>query len=250
LVRTARHSLLYDAGPRYGRESNAGHRVLVPALRALGERLDLLVLSHSDTDHIGGAGAVLGWQPNTAVTSSLPPDHLVLQGLATHRPCRAGQRWQWDGVSLEFLHPSEEAAARLRKPNDQSCVLRVQGAAGQGVALLTGDLEAQQEAELVRRSDLRADLLMAPHHGSRTSSSAALLEAVQARAVVVQAGYRNRFGHPAAEVMARYQQAQIRVVQTVHCGAVTWRRSAPGEIHCQRDQSPRYWHHRAPDVRP
>ena len=250
LVRTARHSLLYDAGPRYGRESNAGHRVLVPALRALGERLDLLVLSHSDTDHIGGAGAVLGWQPSTAVTSSLPPDHLLLQGLATHRPCRAGQRWQWDGVSFEFLHPSDEAAARLRKPNDQSCVLRVQGAPGQGVALLTGDLEAQQEAQLAQGSNLRADLLMAPHHGSRTSSSAALLEAVQPRAVVVQAGYRNRFGHPAAEVMARYQQANIRVVQTVHCGALTWRSSAPGQMHCQREQSPRYWHHRPPSVRP
>jgi competence protein ComEC len=250
LIRTARQSLLYDAGPRYGRESDAGHRVLVPALRALGVRLDLLVLSHSDTDHIGGAGALLAWQPATAVTSSLPPEHLLLQGLAAHRPCRAGQRWQWDGVSFELLHPTEEAAARLRKPNDQSCVLRVRGAPGQGAALLTGDLESQQEAELARRSDLRADLLMAPHHGSRTSSSAALLEAVQARAVVVQAGYRNRFGHPAAEVMARYRQAQIRVVQTAHCGALTWRSSAPQELHCQRDQSPRYWHHRPPDSPP
>jgi competence protein ComEC len=250
LIRTARHSLLYDAGPRYGRESDAGHRVLVPALRALGERLNLLVLSHSDTDHVGGAGALLGWQPATAVTSSLPPEHLLLQGLPAHRPCRAGQRWQWDGVSFEVLHPSDEAAARLRKPNDQSCVLRVLGAAGQGAALLTGDLEAQQEAQLAQGSDLRADLLMAPHHGSRTSSSAALLEAVQPRAVVVQAGYRNRFGHPAAEVMARYREAQIQVVQTVHCGALTWRSSAPGEMHCQRDQSPRYWHHRPSDWPP
>jgi competence protein ComEC len=219
-------------------------------LRALGVRLDLLVLSHSDTDHIGGVGALLAWQPATAVTSSLPPEHLLLQSLAAHRPCRAGQRWQWDGVSFELLHPTDEAAVRLRKPNDQSCVLRVLGAPGQGAVLLTGDLEAQQEAELARRSDLRADLLMAPHHGSRTSSSAALLDAVQARAVVVQAGYRNRFGHPAAEVMARYRQAQIRVVQTVHCGALTWRSSAPQEIHCQRDWSPRYWQHRAPDSPP
>jgi competence protein ComEC len=250
LIRTASHSLLYDAGPRYGRESDAGHRVLVPALRALGERPDLLVLSHSDTDHMGGAGAVLAWQPATAVTSSLPLDHPLLQGLPAHRPCRAGQRWHWDGVTFELLHPTEEAAVRLRKPNDRSCVLRVLGSPGQGAALLTGDLEAQQEADLARRSDLRADLLMAPHHGSRTSSSATLLEAVQARVVVVQAGYRNRFGHPAAEVVARYRQAQIRVVQTVHCGALIWRSSAPQDMHCQRDQSPRYWHHRPPHSPP
>lgn len=250
LIRTAQHSLLYDAGPRYGRESDAGHRVLVPALRALGVRPDLLVLSHSDTDHVGGAGALLAWQRTMAITSSLPPDHVLLQGRPEHRACRAGQRWQWDGVGFEVLHPAEADAARLRKPNDLSCVLRVLGAAGQGGALLTGDLGAQQEAQLAQRSDLRADLLVAPHHGSRTSSSAAFLDAVKARIVVVQAGYRNRFGHPAIEVMARYRQYRMRVVQTVNCGALIWRSSAPQEVTCQREQSPRYWQHRPTDSSP
>jgi competence protein ComEC len=135
-----------------------------------------------------------------------------------------------------------------RKPNARSCVLRI-SAADQGSALLTGDLEAAQEAELAQHAPLRADLLLAPHHGSRTSSSQALLDAVQPRLVLVQAGYRNRFGHPAQEVMARYRDRGIRVIETVRCGAATWRSDTPTQAHCQRQQS-RYWQHRLPDHHP
>ncbi len=246
LVRTAGHSMLYDAGPRYTRESDAGHRVLVPALRALGVRLDLLMLSHSDTDHIGGAPALLARQPDLPVLSSFHEDHEGLARLQDHRACRAGQRWRWDGVDFEILHPTEEVARRERKPNARSCVLRITAAAGQGSALLTGDLEAAQEAELAQRSALRADLLLAPHHGSRTSSSPALIEAVQPRLVLVQAGYRNRFGHPAAEVMARYRGYGSEVIETVRCGAATWHSQTPAQVHCQRQQS-RYWQHQVPE---
>jgi competence protein ComEC len=245
LVRTAGHSLLYDAGPRYGPGSDAGARVLVPALRALGVRPDLLVLSHSDTDHIGGAAALLAWLPDLPLMSSLAIDHPLMRSVPHHRPCRAGQRWQWDGVDFELLHPSAEFAAGTHKPNELSCVLRVSAAAGQGAALLAGDLEARQEAELALRSRLRADVLLAPHHGSRTSSSEALLDAVQPRWALVQAGYRNRFGHPAPEVMARYAQRGVGVLQSVHCGAATWRSARPEKVQCEREQAPRYWQHRA-----
>lgn len=242
LVRTARHSLLYDAGPRYGRDSDAGARVLVPALRAMGARPDLLLLSHRDTDHTGGAAAVLAWQPDLPVLSSLTADHPLLEGAsARHRPCRAGQHWHWDGVDFELLHPSDEFAAGVHKPNELSCVLRV--SAGRAAALLTGDLGAQQEAELARRFTLRADLLLAPHHGSRTSSSDALLDAAQPRWVLVQAGYRNRFGHPAPEVVARYASRGIQVAQSAACGAASWHSAEPERVQCERDQSRRYWHH-------
>ncbi|MEI7784246.1 MAG: DNA internalization-related competence protein ComEC/Rec2 [Betaproteobacteria bacterium] len=247
VVRTARHSLLYDAGPRYGRDSDAGARVLVPALRALGLRLDLLLLSHRDTDHIGGASALLAWRPDLPVMSSLPDEHALLRGRAGHQPCRAGQRWQWDGVNFEVLHPSAEFAQEPHKPNELSCVLRVAATGGQGSALLAGDLEARQEAELARRMPLQADLLLAPHHGSRTSSSDAMLDAVQPRWVLVQAGYRNRFGHPAPPVMERYAQRGIRVAQSASCGAATWRSAAPDQVLCERTRAPRYWHHRAGD---
>jgi competence protein ComEC len=218
--------------------------VLVPALRALGVRPDLLLLSHSDTDHIGGAAAVLAWLPGLPLMSSLAFDHPLLRSVTHHQPCRAGQRWQWDGVDFELLHPSAEFASGARKPNELSCVLRVAAAQGQGAAVLAGDLEARQEAELALQSQLRADVLLAPHHGSRTSSSDALLDAVQPRWALVQAGYRNRFGHPAPEVMARYAQRGVGVLQSVHCGAATWRSARPERVQCEREAAPRYWQHR------
>ncbi len=247
LVRTASHSLLYDAGPRYSRESDAGHRVVVPVLRALGVRLDRLVLSHSDSDHVGGAGAVLASQPQAQVLASFEPA-LPPAGWAL---CEAGQRWVWDGVSFEVLHPRAEDAPLLRQPNNRSCVLHIRTAGPHPAsALLTGDLEAAQEAALVQRHPgLRADWLLVPHHGSRTSSSAAFLAAVQPQRAVVQAGYRNRFGHPAAEVMARYRAHGTEVVSTPDCGAATWHSAAPQRMGCQRESDRRYWH-RGAAVRP
>src|SRR3989344_3627765 len=174
LVRTATHTLLYDAGPRFSRESDAGHRVLVPLLRALGERVETLMLSHRDADHTGGAAA--GPQ----------------------------------GVS----------------------------------ALLVGDIEAPQEqALLARGAALQADLLLVPHHGSKTSSSPAFLDAVQPRTALVQAGYRNRFGHPAPQVLQRYRLRDIEVVESSRCGAATWASAKPAAIGCERDAGRRYWQH-------
>jgi competence protein ComEC len=245
LVRTATHSLLYDAGPRFGLDSDAGQRVLVPLLRALGERLDLLVLSHRDSDHTGGAAAVLAMQPGAELLSSIEDAH-PLQGLRPARRCEAGQRWVWDGVDFEVLHPMAQDYAGPRvRPNALSCVLRIGN--GRAAVLLAGDVERQQEAALAgREPDLRADLLLAPHHGSKTSSSDALLDAVRPRMAWVQAGYRNRFGHPAAEVVRRYEARGIALVDSPHCGAIQWQSSHPGAWQCERDTAQRYWHHRVP----
>ncbi len=245
LVRTARHTLLYDAGPRYSLESDAGHRVLVPLLRALGERVDTVVLSHRDSDHTGGARAVLAAQPRAAVRSSIEDGH-ELQALRPPTRCQAGQQWQWDGVLFELLHPEAADYARALKSNALSCVLRVR-AAGGASALLAGDIEqAQEQALAARTPELRADLLLAPHHGSRGSSSSALLAAVRPRWVLVQAGYRNRFGHPAPEALARYAAVGAEPVASPRCGAMQWHSQRPGALHCQRDTAARYWHHRAP----
>lgn len=247
LVRTATHTLLYDAGPRFSRESDAGHRVLVPLLRALGERVDVLMLSHRDADHTGGAAAVLAQQPQAELTGSIEADH-VLQTLRPARPCLAGQRWEWDGVAFEVLHPlagDDAPAPRPPRPNALSCVLRVVAAGPQAPsALLVGDIEAPQEQALVARGAmLRADLLLVPHHGSKTSSSPAWLEAVQPRTALVQAGYRNRFGHPAPDVLQRYRERNIRVVESARCGAATWASTAPDAVACERDTGRRYWQH-------
>ncbi len=245
VVRTAAHTLVYDSGPRYSSESDAGHRVLVPLLRALDERVDTLVLSHRDSDHTGGAAAVLTMQPNATLLSSIEDDH-ELQSLRRATRCEAGQHWRWDGVDFDVLHPlAADYESASRKPNALSCVLRVSN--GRQTAMLVGDIEQPQEAALLaREAPVRADVLLVPHHGSKTSSSPAFLNAVQPSLALVQAGYRNRFGHPAEPVMARYRQRQVRVLDSPHCGAVWWRSADPAGVECQRETAARYWHHRTP----
>jgi competence protein ComEC len=159
------------------------------------------------------------------------------------QPCVAGQQWEWDGVLWQVLHP---AAGVQGDGNAASCVLRVQAANGAAV-LLTGDIEAAQEAALLRSGqNLQADVLLAPHHGSRTSSSAAFLAAVAPHTVVVQAGYRNRFGHPAAPVLRRYAAQDLVVQSTPQCGAAHWNGVQAQTVACERSLRPRYWSH-APD---
>ncbi len=241
LVRTATHSLLYDTGPRYSAETDAGQRVLVPLLRAWGERLAHIVISHQDSDHSGGAPAVMAMQPQAAVLSSVPLGH-PLQQLGPIERCERGQSWVWDGVAFEVLHPSGADYAGKRKPNALSCVLRV--TADNTSALLVGDIEAAQEQSLVQSGQaLQADWLLVPHHGSATSSTPDFLAAVQPRVAVVQAGYRNRFGHPRPDVVRRYSELGVQVVQTPRCGASTWRSEQPNLVQCERNQRQRYWHH-------
>ncbi|EGI75906.1 ComEC/Rec2 family competence protein, partial [Hylemonella gracilis] len=256
LVRPARHAILYDAGPRYTNESDAGERVLVPLLRALGVRLDALLLSHRDTDHAGGAAAVLSAHPRAVLLSSLDPAHELRAGRQALR-CEAGQSWEWDGVRFDILHPQAAdyglIAGRTPRANTVSCVLRVRAAAPQGTrprtALLVGDIEKVQEARLAAQAAqepgwLAADLLLVPHHGSKTSSSDVFLDAVAPRIALVQAGYRNRYGHPAPEVMARYGARGITVHDSPRCGAATWRSEQPEQLRCERVADPRYWQHR------
>lgn len=244
LVRTASHSLLYDAGPRWGPDSDAGQRVLVPLLRARGENLDLLLLSHRDIDHTGGAAAVLQAQPHAELLSSIEDTH-ALNALRPGQRCLAGQGWEWDGVRFELLHPRPADFQPGSKPNSLSCVLRISSPAGS--ALLVGDLEQTQELRLVGEGVvLAADLMMVPHHGSRTSSAGSFLDAVRPRWAVVQAGWRNRFGHPAPGVMARYAERGIRVVDSAHCGAASWTSEAPAAMRCEREADPRPWRHLPP----
>ncbi|MFO1329865.1 MAG: DNA internalization-related competence protein ComEC/Rec2 [Rubrivivax sp.] len=242
LVRTRSHLLVYDTGPLYGLESDAGQRVLVPLLRARGEtRVDRLVLSHRDSDHTGGAASLLARVPVAEVLSSLEPTHALRKAAAPHRPCHAGDRWRWDGVDFELLHPLPADLDAGLRPNALSCVLRVSGP--QGSALLTGDIERLQELALVERAAgaLRSDVLLVPHHGSRTSSTDVFIDAVAPRLAVVQAGYRSRFGHPAPDVVERYTARGIGVVRSDACGAWTWQ--ADGGTSCQRQIAARYWMH-------
>jgi competence protein ComEC len=249
LVRTATRSLLYDTGPRFSRESDAGQRTLVPLLRALGEKLDTVLLSHRDSDHTGGAAAILAMQPQAALLSSLEDGHELLSLRPSPQRCAAGQAWRWDGVDFEILHPQAADYEVPNKSNAMSCVLRISN--GRQTALLVGDIEAAQEAQLVlahasAAAALQADLLLMPHHGSKTSSTEAFLDAVKPRIALGQSGYRNRFNHPAPEVAQRYAQRNIQIVTSPRCGAATWRSAEPQAVACQRAQGRRYWHHDIP----
>jgi len=251
LVQTANHALLYDAGPRYSRESDAGHRVIVPLLRALGVQPDLLVLSHRDTDHAGGAAAVLQAHPAAALLSSIGDQH-ALQAIRPAQRCQAGQQWTWDGVEFTVLHPAATDYAGLQRPNAMSCVLRIASQSRSPdrpsrAALLVGDIERAQELRLrAQGARLQADVLLVPHHGSRTSSSPEFLDAVNPRWALVQSGYRNRFGHPAREPMERYRERHIPVLASPQCGAAQWRSDRPFVVRCERTEQRRYWHHTAP----
>jgi competence protein ComEC len=240
LVRTTNRALLYDAGPALGADADSGERIIAPYLRATGiERLDAMVISHNDNDHAGGAASVVENFEVDTLLSSLPAGHPLLGSFEGARRCAAGAAWEWDGVHFAILHP-EGAAARAKKSNDLSCVLKV--SAGGRAMLLTGDIEKPAEAELLKRDSaaLAADVLLVPHHGSRTSSTAEFLAAVGASAVVIPVGYRNRFGHPKAEVLARLQ---AKIHRTDLDGAVTVRLSQEIlDIQGEREARRRYWH--------
>ena len=253
LVRTANHALVYDTGPSYGPESDSGARVIVPLLRAQGvTRLDAMVVSHQDIDHLGGARSVLEALEVDRFISSLESDHDLLAQAALPRRCVRGDRWEWDGVRFELLHPASEDYARGTRGNNLSCVLRV--SAGANTVLLTADIERAAESLITGREggSLRADFLLVPHHGSRTSSSAAFLDAVAPRWAVVPAGYRNRFRHPNAEVLERYRARGTKLLRTDLDGAVTVRLASEGiasqglEPEAERVRAARYWRDRRP----
>lgn len=219
LVETAGHRLLYDTGPALGPTADAGQRFVLPVLWRRGiHRLDGLVLSHGDLDHTGGAASVLG---GVAVGWGLgaPPPSLPA-GLAW-RPCAAGQGWHWDGWDFDILYPDAGERAAARSDNNRSCVLRIRRGASR--VLLPGDLERPGELALLARAGagaLAADVLVAGHHGSRTSTSPAFLAAVHPRWALVSAGYRNPFRHPSPQVLRRLEAAGVAWRNTATSGAL------------------------------
>jgi competence protein ComEC len=239
VVRTATRTLVYDAGPAFGAEADSGGRILVPELRAAGARgVDLMVLTHEDTDHIGGALSVLESLEVQELASSLPQAHALNALVPAPRRCLAGERWDWDGVRFTFLHPRPEEVPVRR--NNQSCVLRIE--AGGASMLLTGDIERLAELSLLHHPEVKAEVMLVPHHGSRTSSSAEFVQAVAPRWAIVAAGYRNRFGHPNAEVLERYTSVGTSIFRTDRDGAVhVLLRTAEVRVEGERGRRPRYW---------
>ena len=233
-VRTHGHVLLYDTGPAYRSGSSAAQRVVIPWLLSRGiSRIDKIVVSHADLDHIGGLAAIRAAITVGETRRSDPS--------AGERRCRRGHRWEWDGIRFGFLHPGAGEAA---KRNDGSCVLLVE--AGRYRLLLTGDIEAGAEAELVQRGLLeQTDVVTVPHHGSRTSSSRAFVNRLAPRYAVVTAGFGNRWGFPSKDVVSRWRAHGSTVLETAASGAIGMslcQRSGTGRLRLQREVQRRIWH--------
>jgi competence protein ComEC len=242
VIRTHAHALLYDTGPAYAPDADSGSRIVVPYLRASGvRRLDGVIVSHADADHAGGAASVLAAVPVGWFDSSLPADHPLLAAVRAARPCLAGQHWEWDGVRFEVLHPVAGHQTLRLKANDRSCVLRM--TVGAIRVLIAGDIEARSEREMLERgAAVRADILVAPHHGSTTSSTPEFVAAVSPQVTVFSAGYRNRFRHPRPEVLARYRQLDSRIFRSDRQGAIELEIADQGmQITTERERRRRYW---------
>ncbi len=235
VVETRRHVLVYDTGPAFRSGTDTGVLVVEPFLRSRGlRRVDVLVASHDDDDHAGGAAGLAALvEIRHRVASGR-----ALDALGAVQTCRAGQRWTWDGVDFAWLHPADP---RLPGDNDGSCVLQVR--TGAHSLLLTGDVEAPAEAQLIARGLGPADIVVVPHHGSRTSSSAGFVAATRPRWALVSAGYRNRWGFPAPAVVERWRSAGAAVIGTADSGAVEIELQTSGPV-----GSPRRWRdaHRRP----
>ncbi|MCP4042300.1 MAG: MBL fold metallo-hydrolase, partial [Gammaproteobacteria bacterium] len=238
VVRTSNHLLVYDTGPRYSAHFDAGHAVVEPYLRSLGiGYIDTLVISHGDNDHAGGAESLLAAVPAGLILTGEPD-----QRWPTATTCRRGRRWQWDGVMFRILHPGKELSSQ---DNNNSCVLQV-SVDGESI-LLPGDIESTVEEALVEifGSELRSRIMVAPHHGSRTSSSEEFLAAVSPEHILFSVGYRNRFGLPAMQVLQRYRSHGAADHETASRGAITFKLGKEnGELglHYNRDERKRFWH--------
>jgi competence protein ComEC len=247
VVRTAHHSLVYDTGPSFNPDADSGNRIVVPYLRGEGIRtLDALIVTHDDDDHTGGARSIIAARNPQWVMTSVEQDRDVLEGANEVMRCDTRDAWTWDGVTFEVLHPvRDDYLDDNRKTNNMGCVLKISSPGG--TILMTADVEKLAEAELLSRDVdvLKADVMVVPHHGSKTSSTDAFLDAVKPNIALLPVGYRNRFRHPHPEVMARYAARGVKIYRTDDSGAITLKFAADAqgtpEITEYRRVRNRYW---------
>ena len=260
VVKTKNHTLLYDAGPRYSAQSDAGSRIVIPFLRSEGvKKLDGFVISHNDVDHSGGAASVLAQVPVAWLASSF--DLSETGKSSKQMKCFAGQHWRWDEVDFEVLYPNLDSYEDDNlTDNNRSCVVKVRSQFGS--LLVTGDIEKEAESALLQAaihestghaaSDgadlnenmLKSDVLIVPHHGSKTSSTPEFLAAVAAKHAIFTVGYLNRFKHPKPLIVKHYEESGALIHRSDYHGAlqIDFARNNAIEIKAWRQSRPKYWH--------
>ena len=243
VARTARHTLLFDSGPAFG-ERDSGDAIIVPFLKGSGIRyLDAMIVSHADSDHSGGALSVLEAIPVSQLISSLGKNHPIQLAASKRSRCQTGDTWSWDGVSFEVLHPhATDYHDSSQSINALSCVLKI--TTEHGSVLLPADIDKQAEQLIISRSShgLISTVLIAPHHGSKSSSSYEFIERVNPDFTIFTMGYRNRFGHPAEEVINRYRVSDSQLFRTDQDGAISLKfEHGLTIVKSWRKQNQRYW---------
>jgi len=241
VIQTEKHVLVYDTGPKFSEDFDMGKITLLPFLKYQGiNKIDTLLISHGDNDHSGGAQSVLQQLPVTRIITSAP-EQFTQPRVHT---CQAGQQWRWDGVEFQILHPPRPFT--VKKENNLSCVLKIHSPYGS--ILLPGDIERVVESYLLRHQaeHLTADILIMPHHGSKTSSSRAFIQAVNPKIALASIGYRNRFSFPHPQVIQRYREQGVLIWDTVNSGAIRIQLSANSTLKPQlaRQQLRHFWHHK------
>ena len=254
VVRTANHAMVYDTGPRWNPDADSGNRIVAPYLRGEGVRvLDALVVTHADEDHSGGAKSIIDMRKPKWVLTSMEPNHESLRDATELMRCEwaadGGDSWRWDGVDFDIIHPAKDAYdVKGAKTNNLGCTLKI--TAPGGSILMTADIEKLSEMLLLERfrdepAVLKSDVMVVPHHGSRTSSTDAFIAAVSPSMALVPVGYRSRFRHPNAAVMQSYAAARIPVFRTDLLGAITLKFAidAKGKpsLSTYRRENSRYW---------
>lgn len=244
VAHTRQHNLLFDTGPDYG-ETDSGRQIIVPYLRGEGiTTLDRMIVSHADSDHSGGALSVIASLPTRSLFGSLSAEHPIRRAVVDHQYCRAGDDWWWDGIHFAILHPEkDETSDSRRNRNESSCVLKI--TTPHGSVLLPADIGRIAEQELLQRARdaLPATVLIAPHHGSQSSSSAAFVQQVSPAYVIFPVGYRNPFNHPHPEVVNRYHERGARILRSDHDGAILLRLTSNGiVVDTASKLQRRFWH--------
>lgn len=237
VVQTASHTLVYDAGTKFSSTSDSGQSVIVPFLRSQSiDKVDALIISHGDNDHIGGVDSLMTNYPADRLLTSVP----TLLRRYSSTPCKTGQTWLWDEVTFSILSPADNT---FSSDNDGSCVLQVK--TSQGSLLLPGDIEAGAESRLVvaYQNNLNTNVLIAPHHGSQSSSTSSFLKAVSPDIILIPAGYRNQFGHPHQDVIDRYQGMGIKWLNNADTGAITVTLGKQLKAEAWRSVDGKYWNY-------
>jgi competence protein ComEC len=236
MVETSQHILVFDTGAKYSSQYDMGSAVVIPYLKTMGiTSVDTLLVSHGDNDHIGGAKSIVEQTQVKEILTSVPS----LLAKQTPVQCKAGQQWTWDQVKFEILSPAQ---GLFKGDNNNSCVLKV--SSSYSSVLLTGDIEEPAEEWLISNmaTKLGSDVLIAPHHGSKTSSTLAFLKQVKPKIILIPAGYKNRFSFPHQEVLDKYRQLQIPWMNTADKGALEVKfENGLFNIKSAREEQGKYW---------